>query len=185
MEGGRSILGFPAWLGACRGRVLACGLLATSAVIASVACLGRDDSALLRSLAQRFNSPSNVFTEDENAVSHEPDRRTALPDVRQKASRAQPPALGLEIVPPTVIPIKVMTVPRVVVASPPSLGLTMDPPKVIPRRIVMPAVDPPATSGAGGPVSSPELPVPSPNRRSSITGLCPLRGACEPLQISV
>src|SRR6202035_2144385 len=93
MEGGRSILGFPAWLGACRGRVLACGLLATSAVVGA-SPVWADDSALLRSLAQRFDSPAKVFTEDENAVSLS---QTAEPRRMYVRQVEQPPALGLEI----------------------------------------------------------------------------------------
>ena len=175
MEGGRSILGFPAWLGACRGRVLACGLLATSAVIGA-SPVWADDSALLRSLAQRFDSPAKVFTEDENAVSLS---QTAEPRRMYVRQVDQPPALGLEIVPPTVIPIKVMTVPRVVVASPPSLGLTMDPPKVIPQRIVMPAVDPPPLALG---VGEPPVPVPPPIVAAPAAGYARYEEP-EPLQI--
>ena len=175
MEGGRSILGFPAWLGACRGRVLACGLLATSAVVGA-SPVWADDSALLRSLAQRFDSPAKVFTEDENAVSLS---QTAEPRRMYVRQVEQPPALGLEIVPPTVIPIKVMTVPRVVVASPPSLGLTMDPPKVIPQRIVMPAVDPPPLALG---VGEPPVPVPPPIVAAPTAGYARYEEP-EPLQI--
>ncbi len=68
MEGGRSILGYPARLLAGRGRVLACSLLAATAAAGS-SRVWADDSIILRTLAQRFDSPANVFTEDENAVS--------------------------------------------------------------------------------------------------------------------
>jgi hypothetical protein len=154
MEGGRSFLGFPAWLAACRGRVLACGLLAASA-FAGASPVWADDPASLRSLAQRFDSPASVFSEEENTVSLS---QTAEPGRMYVRAVEQPPALDLEIVPPTVVPIRV-AVPHVVVAPPPPLGLAMDAPQVVPQRIVMPAMEPPPLSLA---VGEPPMPVPPP-----------------------
>ncbi|HEV8070906.1 MAG TPA: transporter [Planctomycetaceae bacterium] len=154
MEGGRSFLGFPAWLAACRGRVLACGLFAASA-FAGASSVWADDPALLRSLAQRFDSPASVFSEEENTVSLS---QTAEPGRMYVRAVEPPPGLDLEIVPPTVVPIRV-AVPHVAVAPPPPLGLAMDAPPVVPQRIVMPAMEPPPLSLA---VGEPPMPVPAP-----------------------
>jgi hypothetical protein len=114
MQGGHSLLEFAARRGR---RVLACGLL-TAAAYSATSHVWADDPASLRSLAQRFNSPSNVFTEDENAVSLsqtvEPARLYARPV-------EEPPALGLEIVPPQVRPIRLQA-PNVVSLPPKSLA---------------------------------------------------------------
>jgi hypothetical protein len=103
MEGGHSILGFKAGLAVRHSQALACGLLAAAAWSAPCRLLA-DDPASMRSLAQRFDSPSNVFTEDENSVRLS---QTVEPGQIYVRPVESPPALGLEIVPPKVTPIRV------------------------------------------------------------------------------
>ncbi len=109
MEGGHSFLGFAA----SGRRVLACGLL-TAAACAATSRVWGDDPASMRALAQRFDAPSNVFTEEENAVSL---NQTVEPSRVYAKSVEQPPALGLEIVPPKVRPLR-MLAPKVAAQSP-------------------------------------------------------------------
>ena len=154
MEGGRSILGFSARLLAGRGRVLACSLLAATAAAGS-SRFWADDSVVLRSLAQRFDSPSNVFTEDENAV---PFNHTVAPGRVYVRPVEAPPPIELEMVAPQVTPIFVQT-PHIVVAPPPPLGLAMEAPVVVPRRIAMRNLDPPPLSLS---VAEPPVVIPPP-----------------------
>ncbi len=104
MEGGHSFLGFAA----SGRRVLACGLL-TAAACAATSRVWGDDPASMRALAQRFDAPSNVFTEEENAVSF---KQTVEPSRVYVKQVEQPPALGLEIVAPPVRPLR-MLAPKV------------------------------------------------------------------------
>ncbi len=154
MEGGRSILGFSARLLAGRGRVLACSLLAATAAAGS-SRLWADDSVVLRSLAQRFDSPSSVFTEDENAVAF---NHTVAPGRVYVRPVEAPPPIELEMVAPQVTPIFVQA-PRVAVAPPPPLGLAMEAPVVVPRRIAMRNLDPPPLSLS---VAEPPVVIPPP-----------------------
>jgi hypothetical protein len=181
MEGGHSLLG----LRARRGRVLACGLL-VAAGCAATSRVWADDPASLRSLAQRFNSPSNVFTEDENAVSL---NQTVEPGQVYVKPVEQPPALGLEIVPPQVRPIRLLA-PNVAatpskrvfpdqenavsprrtvepgqvyvkaVEPPPALGLEMVSPQVRPIRVAAPPVVAPAYNVVVAPAAYPVPPAP-------------------------
>jgi len=154
MEGGRSILGYPARLLAGRGRVLACSLLAATAAAGS-SRVWADDSAVLRTLAQRFDSPVSVFTEDEIAV---PFNQTVAPGRVYVRPVEAPPSLELEMVAPQVTPIFVQA-PRVVVAPPPPLGLAMEAPVVVPQRIAMRNLDPPPISLS---VAEPPVVIPPP-----------------------
>jgi hypothetical protein len=109
----------------------------------------------LKSLAQRFDSPSRVFTEDENAVRL---NQTVEPARMYVAQVEAPPALGLQIVPPAVVPIRVAA-PNVVGSQPPSLGLAMEAPTVALQRVALPSMQPPPLSLA---VGEPPVAVPSP-----------------------
>jgi len=154
MEGGRSILESSARLLAGRGRVLACSLLAATAA-AGTSRVWADDSAVLRTLAQRFDSPASVFTEDENAV---PLNQTVSPGRVYVRPVEPPPPIELEMEAPQVTPIFVQS-PRVIVAPPPSLGLAMEAPVVVPQRITMRNLDPPPLSLS---VAEPPVVIPPP-----------------------
>jgi hypothetical protein len=78
--------------------------LLAAAAYAATSHVWADDPASLRSLAQRFGSPRDVFSEEENAVSL---RQTVEPGHVYVKPVEQPPALGLEMVPPKVRPIRV------------------------------------------------------------------------------
>jgi hypothetical protein len=161
MQGGHSFLREAASLAARRGRILAWGLggrilafgLVAVTVFAGAPRVWADDPALLRSLAERFDSPTSVFTDDLNAVQL---GQTVEPGRIYLRPVEQPPSLDLEMVPPQVTPI-VVRVPHVVVAPAPGLGLAMEAPMVVPQRIVVPNLDPPSLS-----LSVPEPPVSGP-----------------------
>jgi hypothetical protein len=143
MEGGHSLLGPRAR----RGRVLAYGLLAAAAC-AATSRVWADDPASMRSLAQRFDSPSNVFTEDENAVSLS---QTVEPGQVYVKPVEQPPALGLEMVPPQVRPIR-LTAPDVVAPAAKSIfagheNAVSPSQRVEPGQVYVKAVDPPPALG--------------------------------------
>jgi len=154
MEGGHSLRELPARQLARRGRAFAWGLFAAAAWVGSARAWA-DDSATLRSLAQRFDSPANVFTEDENSVLL---RQTVEPNQVYVQQVEAPPSLDLQMVAPQVVPIRV-TAPNLVVAAAPPLGLAMETPVVIPQRVAAPAVEPPPLSLS---VSEPPVAVPPP-----------------------
>jgi hypothetical protein len=128
MEGGRSFLELAAWLKARRGRILACSLVAATSLGSSRLLLA-DDPASMRSLAQQLESPSSVFTEDENAVrisqAVEPERIYVRPV-------DPPPSLGLQMVPPKVTPMRVTAN---IVEPAPAIGLAIRQPTVTPQRV--------------------------------------------------
>jgi hypothetical protein len=134
-----------------------------------------DDSASLRSLAKRFDSPANVFTEDENSVRL---NHTVEPGRVYVRQIEPPPGLDLQIVAPEVVPIRVappqdastevaasqvasprVTAPQVAPIAPPPIGLAMEAPAVVPQRIALPPIEPPPLSLA---VTEPPVALPAP-----------------------
>jgi hypothetical protein len=154
MDGGQSFVAFAGRLAAARRRILAWSLLAAGALGGS-SRVWADDPVILRALAQRFDSPATVFTEEENEI---PLTQTVQVGQVYVAEVESPPGLDLEMVPPTVVPIQVVG-SHIVVAAPPSLGLAMQAPTVVPQKITMPEVAPPPLSLA---VAEPPVVVPPP-----------------------